>query len=182
MLSHHISHTLRFQLMDRALGGDDLMSMVQQFVCNLMDQGLRARLWVQDGKFATAPSKCDCALRPTLSVAAYCAAYGAFARYCPSGELSTKVIDGKVTHIFTPGVCNACGLCERVCRSGALTRSYAVEFNPFEEQIMTERQIGSCRKCGSPALKELDGLCYRCAQEPPMNSLMDNARSFLLGK
>jgi len=124
----------------------------------------------------------ECALWPTLEVAQNCAACGACARYCPSGALSTRVVDGKFTHFFTPGVCVACGLCAQVCRSGALTRSYAPELNPFEEQVMAERLIGNCRKCGSPALDALSGLCYWCANEPPMRSLMDNARNFLIGK
>jgi len=122
----------------------------------------------------------ECALWPTLCVADHCAACGACARYCPSGALSTRVVDGMFVHFFTPGVCVACGLCAQVCRSGALTRSYASQSNPFEEQLMSERPIKTCRKCGSPALEALSGLCYWCANEPPMRSLMDNARDFLL--
>ena len=124
---------------------------------------------------------CECTLWPTLSVADNCAACGACARYCPSGALSTKVSGGVYRHIFTPGMCVACGLCAQVCRSGALTRSYVSENEPFEERVMAERLIGSCRKCGSPALEALDGLCYWCANEPPMRSLLENARNFLLG-
>ncbi len=137
---------------------------------------------IEEGQTETPRPKSGCSLWPTLSVAENCAACGACARYCPSGALTTKVIDNKFVHIFTPGVCIACGLCAQVCRSEALTRSYSIEANPFEEKVMAERDIGSCRKCGSPALKELDGLCYWCAHEPPMNSLMENARNFLLWK
>lgn len=126
-------------------------------------------------------SSCECALWPTLSVAQNCAACGACARYCPSGALSTRVINGLFTHFFTPGVCVACGLCAQVCRSGALTRNYAPEPNPFEEQVKAERPIGTCRKCGSPALDALSGLCYWCANEPPMRSLLENARNYLIG-
>lgn len=137
---------------------------------------------VSASEIARQKKDCECALWPTLNVAQHCAACGACARYCPSGALSTRVVDGKFTHFFTPGVCVACGLCAQVCRSGALTRSYAPELNPFDEQKMAERLIGTCRKCGSPALDALSGLCYWCANEPPMRSLLDNARNFLIGK
>ena len=131
-------------------------------------------------KLSSEDDSCECALWPTLSVADYCTACGACARYCPSGALSTRVVDGMFTHLFTPGMCVACGLCAQVCHSGALTRSYTSQSNPFEEKLMAERPIKTCRKCGSPALEALSGLCYWCANEPPMRSLMDNARDFLL--
>lgn len=122
----------------------------------------------------------NCAMWPTLSVTENCTACGACARYCPSGSLSTRVIEGKFIHFFTPGVCVACGLCAQVCRPGAMTRGYAPEPNPFEESVMAERNIKSCRKCGSPAIRESKGLCYWCAEEPSLNSLMENARSVML--
>lgn len=118
---------------------------------------------------------------PTLNVANHCAACGACARYCPSGALSTTVTEGKFQHIFIPGVCVACGLCAEVCRSGALTRDYSADSYPFEERVVAERQCSTCRRCGNPALAELDNLCYWCAKEPPLRSLLDNARDFLLG-
>lgn len=122
------------------------------------------------------------ALWPTLSIADHCAACGACARYCPSGALSTTVVDGLFQHVFIPGVCVACGLCAQVCRSGALIRDYTMEPDPFSPRVMAARQTNACRRCGSPALAELDGLCYWCAKEPPMRSLLDDARGFLLSK
>jgi len=107
---------------------------------------------------------------------------------------SIKNVKGSLSHInhqtlpqvhfvpLIPQVRGLSGLCTQVCRSGALTRSYAPESNPFEEQIMAVRPIRTCRKCGSPTLDTLDGLCYWCANEPPMRSVMDNARNFLIGR
>ena len=84
VLAHHVGLALRFLLMDRALGWDDLVRMVQQLVCNHVSLGLCASCWVQDDP----------------------------ATY---------------THA-------------------------------------------------------LNALCYWCANEPPMRSLMDNARTFLIGR
>ncbi|HWQ84778.1 MAG TPA: 4Fe-4S dicluster domain-containing protein, partial [Anaerolineales bacterium] len=103
---------------------------------------------------------CETALWPTLSITENCAACGPCARYCPSGALSTRVVGSTFIHFFTPGVCVACGLCAQVCHSGALERSYAPEPDPFEERVMAVRPIKTCRKCGSPALDALNGLCY----------------------
>jgi ferredoxin len=120
---------------------------------------------------------------PSLKVADNCVACGACARYCPSGALSTSMTqDGKYQHIFSPGICVACGLCAQVCSTGALTRTYEPCPEPFAEHVMAERTVSACRKCGSPSLIAHNGLCYWCATEAPMRSLLDNAGVHMLRK
>ncbi|HML23993.1 MAG TPA: 4Fe-4S binding protein [Aggregatilinea sp.] len=116
---------------------------------------------------------------PTLSVESNCVACGACARYCPSGALSTTSVEGQYQHLFTPGFCLGCGLCAQVCSTGALTRSYAPDDAPFETRVMQERSVGVCKKCGNPALDMLNGLCYWCATEPPMRSVLNSAKGYL---
>jgi Fe-S-cluster-containing hydrogenase component 2 len=117
---------------------------------------------------------------PTLSVADNCVACESCSLNCPSAALKTKVIEGNYQHLFTPGLCVACGLCAQVCPTGALTRSYISDKQPFEERVMVERQVGTCPKCGRPSLRVTDRLCFCCATEPTITSLLDSARSFLL--
>lgn len=123
--------------------------------------------------------KAEIAFWPTLDVAENCVACGACARYCPSGALSTRVDDGKFQHLFTPGICIGCGLCAKVCTTRALSREYAAFSNPFDESVMAERPVHQCQKCGSPALQSSQNLCYWCATEAPMVSLLNSARSYL---
>lgn len=134
------------------------------------------------GEVRVEPVQQTAVLWPTFNVADKCVACGACARYCPSGALSTRVEDGKFQHLFTPGVCVACGLCARVCTTRALSREYTVFSSPFDEHIMAERPVHRCQKCGSPALESSSGLCYWCATEAPMGSLLSSARSYLKHK
>lgn len=116
---------------------------------------------------------------PTLSVGDDCAACRSCSVNCPSGALQTKVIDGQYQHLFTPGFCVACGLCAQVCPAEALTRNYSFDDRPFSERVVAERQVTKCSKCERPALKKADPLCYCCANEPKINSVMDSARGYL---
>jgi ferredoxin len=116
---------------------------------------------------------------PTLSIADDCAACRACSINCPSGALLTEVIDGQYQHLFTPGSCVACGLCAQVCPTEALSRSYRSDKRPFEERIVAERKVEPCRKCGSPSLRKSDQLCFCCANEPKIASVLDSARSNL---
>jgi len=118
---------------------------------------------------------------PTLQVNANCTACRACAMHCPSGALSTAVAHGMYQHAFTPGLCVACGLCARLCPTGALSRSYTVDQQPFEKRIVAERPAVTCRKCGAPALRESNGLCFCCANEPSVNSILENASHYLFG-
>jgi ferredoxin len=117
---------------------------------------------------------------PALKVADNCAACRACALNCPSGALSTEVGEGVYRHMFTPGLCVACGLCARVCPTGALSRSYTIDPQPFVKRGVAERPVEACRKCGAPALRRATSLCFCCAAEPSLNSLLENARSHLL--
>ncbi len=117
-----------------------------------------------------------CACWPAMQVAETCTACGACARYCPSGALSTVSADGVFSHHFIAGVCVACGLCAQVCGPGALARGYAQDAEPFGERVVAQREIVACRKCGGAALAALGGLCYWCANEPPMRSVVEDAR------
>jgi ferredoxin len=116
---------------------------------------------------------------PTLSIADNCAACRTCSFNCPSGALRTIVVDGQYQHLFTPGLCVACGLCAQVCPTEALSRSYTFDKNPFKERVVAERQVGACRKCGSPALRESNQLCFYCKNEPDITSVMDSARGSL---
>jgi ferredoxin len=129
---------------------------------------------------AASPQAAEMPLWPTLAVSKDCAACGACARYCPSGALSTAWTNGQFRHHFSPGLCVACGLCAQVCSPGALTRSYAPDPQPFQQRVMAERPAQPCRKCGSPAVDSQNGLCYWCAAEPQVRSILDSVRSQLL--
>jgi ferredoxin len=121
----------------------------------------------------------NCINWPSLKVTDECAACQSCSLNCPSGALQTKVVDGQYQHLFTPGYCVACGLCAQVCPKEALTRNYSFDNKPFSERVVAERQVVQCSKCDRPALIKGDLLCYCCANEPKINSVMDSARGYL---
>jgi ferredoxin len=116
---------------------------------------------------------------PTLSVADNCAACQSCSLNCPSGALVTTVVDGQYQHLFTPGLCVGCGLCAQVCPTEALSRSYRFDQRPFEERVVAERQVEVCRNCGRPALPKSVQLCFCCANEAKITSVLNSARSYL---
>jgi ferredoxin len=117
-----------------------------------------------------------CAHWPAMQVTAGCTACGACARYCPSGALATVIAGGVFEHHFMAGVCVACGLCAQVCAPGALLRGYAPDPTPFAARVVAQQPISACRKCGGAAPPALGGLCYWCANEPSMRSVVEGAR------
>jgi ferredoxin len=117
---------------------------------------------------------------PTFSVGENCAACQACSVNCPSGALLTKVVDGDYLHLFTPGFCVGCGLCAKVCPAGALSRSYAIDRKPFEQRTISGRRVDPCTKCGQSALHGSGRLCFCCAAEPPVSTVLDSARQFLI--
>lgn len=116
---------------------------------------------------------------PTLSVSDKCVACLACSLNCPSGALVTKVVGRNYEHLFTPGLCVACGLCAQVCPNEALSRTYHYDPTPFIERVAAQRPVGSCLKCGRPALENASRLCFVCANEPVLNPILDNARDAL---
>jgi ferredoxin len=116
---------------------------------------------------------------PTMTVSEKCVACLSCSLNCPSGALVTKVTGSHYEHLFTPGLCVACGLCAQVCPHEALVRSYRFDNQPFTERIVAERPVGSCLRCGRPALQNGDGLCFVCANEPALNPILEDARNRL---
>ena len=127
-----------------------------------------------------AEDDCACASWPTMNVSDHCFVCGTCSQFCPSGALSTKIIDGEFIHSFMPGVCIACGLCEQVCPSKALSRGYAPDPEPFEDRVMAKRVVDVCKICENPTADVIRCLCYWCANEPSMDSLMNDVRSTML--
>ncbi len=125
---------------------------------------------------AREPSPCFAANWPALQVSAACTACGSCARYCPSGALSTGRSGDVFEHRFVPGVCISCGLCALVCQPDAITRGYQTEETPFVERVVATRGVEACCKCGGHSVATADGLCYWCANEPPIRSVLENAQ------
>ena len=101
-------------------------------------------------------------------------------RYCPAGALKLRVEDDRLRLTFLPGLCADCGLCALSCPVEAVTRGYAAEPAPFREQVILAAPLTLCPRCRTPVLGSGEALCYWCASEPPVESLIEQARQHLL--
>jgi ferredoxin len=118
------------------------------------------------------------AVWPEVHISEDCAACGSCTEYCPTGALAVDRSDG-YTITFLPGACVDCRVCWASCPVGAITRSQSRTRNPFERRVMLRERVSDCAHCGRPAAGERT-TCYWCAEEPPLLSILSDARRWLL--
>lgn len=120
----------------------------------------------------------SCTVWPAIRIDANCAACNACTDHCPTGALNIRVTENTYTISFCAGCCVDCRICWASCPVGAITRSQQPAQTPFECQPVLQREVTGCVHCGRPATTE-DHVCYWCAAEPPLKSILTDARQWL---
>lgn len=120
---------------------------------------------------------------PYIEVNKACGACDACTDYCPTGALSSEVVENSYRKYFVPGLCLDCRICMETCPRHAITRSQKAVLLPFEKKKVFESPIESCSRCGGVALsRNHKGLCYWCAEEPPLDHLLHDVRRFVFSE
>lgn len=124
------------------------------------------------------PSSEPTALWPAITINSACTHCNACTRYCPTGALKSTVSADSYALTFNSGQCVDCRICWASCPVGAITRSQQVTPEPFVRRPVLQRPVSSCVHCGQPAEAGRE-VCYWCAEEPPLSSVVTDARRWL---
>lgn len=133
-----------------------------------------ARAYAQNAR----PTETPTATWPAITVSAACVDCNACVNYCPTGTLKSEFSAGEYVITFNAGQCVDCRICWASCPAGAITRSQAPALEPFRRRTVLQRTVATCAHCGRPAEPD-QTVCYWCAKEPPLASVMTDARRWL---
>lgn len=100
---------------------------------------------------------------------------------CPTQALQIRYGAGKARHVFTPGHCLDCRICSLFCPTKAITRDRRPNASPFAAQVILEKAVVQCRRCGQYMLPGQEDLCYWCRHEPTEAELLSDVWKHLLG-
>jgi len=120
------------------------------------------------------------AIWPHVELSDACTNCGVCEQYCPNEAVNSRIKGGRLKRTFTPGLCADCALCALSCPMGAVKRGYAPCEHPFEPNVITDIPVVSCSRCHAPVAGPEGALCHWCASEPPLESVLGQARRVLL--
>lgn len=94
-----------------------------------------------------------------------CATCGTCVNLCPTGAISHRIDNGRLSHYFSSALCVNCRLCEETCPQGVI--SFAPEFDARDlvrgaARSITSIRLHACGICGE-TLPEREGrFCFTC--------------------
>lgn len=118
------------------------------------------------------------AVWPAITISEACVNCNACTSHCPTGALQSSFAPAGFAISFNPGQCVDCRICWASCPVGAITRAQQPTAEPFERRPIIARQVESCVHCGRPAQTDRT-ICHWCAEEPPLESVLTDARRWL---
>lgn len=117
---------------------------------------------------------------PSIVKNANCVNCGLCSDNCPTQALQIKYENGKAMHIFTGGHCLDCRICMLFCPTESITRDRQPNDYPFKPQIILEKDVILCQRCGESTFPSEDNLCYWCRNEPSDSELLSDVWKHLL--
>ncbi len=122
------------------------------------------------------------ALWPQLSITPRCTACRGCEQYCPTGALRSELTASQFTLTFNAGQCVDCGLCALSCPREAVTKGYEHAPRPFERQVVFQAIMEQCVRCKMPSVGVQNHLCHWCAEEPSLDSVLEDAKHRLFSR
>ncbi len=100
-------------------------------------------------------------------ITAECDGCGDCCTFCPGGALQKKQVDGQISVTYRPDCCLNCGLCQEVCRKGAILYQENIHLAELDqEKVLIQLETKLCEECGMPLDRIFpDGRCEQCARK-----------------
>ncbi len=102
----------------------------------------------------------------------HCATCGICVNLCPTGAISRKIENGRLSHFFNASLCNNCRLCEEACPEKVISLKQDVRLGDAlkgEAEVVTRISLNSCLICGETIPAKEGRICITC-QKRQMNA------------